>query len=725
MKTNRVLAAILIVAALLRFIGAKPGHNQYHADEGVSYSGAVSMIKNGAFDPERYDYPALVPAINFAFFKSVFVPISWVNYYATHLGEIADGVIHLPLDPLTKARVFQLEVLGERDFNALFWGRFVTAIFGVGDVFLTYALGRKLFGKRVGLLAAFLLTFSYKHVINSHIGLPDIYNAFFLLLSLCATFRLLEKPSKGNYLLAGIVAGLSVSVKYQVFALIPLVIVHVMHALKHFKIDFAKLFAPKAFVGALCVPLVFLLVNPYFLIKLPEVLEITSWVAIKYGMGTNKLTLYPFSYFYHIDWGPPIFFAVALGLLLGLLKYSKKTLLILSAVIPFFFVMVYYSRGGFYIRNFITTTPVLFLFAAIFLERFTDLLKKILPQKVATGALILLLPAVVWVPAKNSIISTVNYTKPWNYAPMADWLASNLPPDAVVATNPFDGSNLKFLNEQTEVEIAGEYSLPEHQEAGADWVIVDMDWSSTPFYFWMSYGFDEAKLFWEKPLEIMRNTFHGIATEELLRYQVHAVTKAWQSPDTHLYAIKLPLWPEVSMKKIVDYNFEQDDQGWTQSNFYSWADGALVFMPAGTRYASHRSTSPLIRVKPGHLYKITGLLRTQEVLGPRERDGFIRIDFYDTENPDIQKVGMQASVSARVYGTDEWVEKQIIERAPEGAKYMTVSFQVYNTIKTKIYLDGVVITESIDSVENLARDPADVEKSFDMNYLYPNSHGNL
>ena len=115
----KLLLFILTIAAVLRFAGTNPGYNQFHADEGITYSAAVSMIKNENLDPLRYDYPALVPLINYFFFKFFFIPISWTIYFLTHIPEIIDGVIHIPIAPLEAKKIFQIHILGERDINAI------------------------------------------------------------------------------------------------------------------------------------------------------------------------------------------------------------------------------------------------------------------------------------------------------------------------------------------------------------------------------------------------------------------------------------------------------------------------------------------------------------------------------------------------------------------------------------------------------------------------------
>ena len=744
---NKLLSLILIIAAILRFVGTNPGYNPYHADEGISYSAASSMIKNGNLDPLRYDYPALVPLVNYLFFKFLFIPIRWTQYYLTHITDIIDGVVHIPIAPLEAKKIFQVYILGERERNALFWGRYVTALVSLLNVFLTYLLAKRLFnkqslpadtGKNIGLIAAFLLTFNFKHVQNSHIGLPDIYNAFFLLVALLTMNRLWLKPTLKNYLISGIAVGLSFSVKYQIFAIFPLILVHFSNAVKDYKINYKKLLSPFLFLVFLMIPVMFALINPYFLLHFEKAIKTIQGVSIKYGMGTNRLNLYPFSYFYHIDYGFVEFFAIPIGLLISLKKFRRQTFLLLSFLAPYLFVLLYYSSGGFYVRNFITVTPFFLMFASTaiwflyinFFKKLNGLFARLL--------LIALLVVSVFIPGKNAIINSYYYTKPWGYDIMRPWIQQNLPSDIIIASHPFDAANLHIKNKRTEFEIAGAYSLAEHKENGASFALLDLNWAGIPFYFWMSYGFDDLHLYWDKPVDIMRSMFHGIATEEFFRYQIHAVTKPWQAPDTHLLVIKFPDWPKVDMSDKVSFHFNEDLNGWkiygrmNQSDFPYQFDpkigrsskGSLVFFPFGAKFPITRITSPLIDVEEGHLYEIEGFLKTEKELETREREGFLRVDFYG-QNPDLEKVGMIASVSSRVYGTSDWVKKSLIERAPKGSKYLTVSFQMYVTTRTKIWLDDVTIKQSKEVVEDITAKPPYKIRDIDLNYVYPNSHGNL
>lgn len=737
-KRNRILLIILLMAALLRFVGTRPGYNQYHADEGITYSAATSMVVNGNLDPLRYDYPALVPLINFVFFKFFFIPVRWLQYYLTNISQIIDGLIHIPISSLEKNRIFNIYILGERYINALFWGRYITALFSLGNVFLTYLLSKKLFSKKIALISAFLLVFNYKQVINSHIGLPDIYNAFFLLLSLYFVVKVWEKPTRRNYFIAGIVSGLFFSVKYQFFAFIPIISVFIYQSIRQYGWRINWKFVLNIVISGVTALLVFILINPYHFLYLDKTIDIVKGVSAKYGMGVDQLNLYPFSYFFHIDYGPPEFIFMFVGFILALRKFARQSLLLFTVIVPFFFVFIYYSNGGFYIRNFITITPLLMMFAAVSIWQIGRLVNSKFGQKFEVFIYCILLPLTVFVPARNSIINSYYYTQEWGYDVMRPWIKQNLPKDVIVAVHPFDARSLNIGNPRTEFEHSGAFSLNEHKENGAKYAILDLNWAGQPFYFWMSYGLKDLSFFWNKPLDMMRNTYSGIAMEELFRYQVHAVVKPWQAPDTHLIVAKIFDWPQVKMKEIKHFSFKNNSEGWTiygkdkneedkyifDDSFGYGQNGSLLALPGATRFPGVRISSKPISINAGHLYKVSGYMKAELKLESRERDGFIRIDFYG-ENPNLEKVGIISSVSSRIYGTDSWTRKEVIERAPEGSKYIVISFQTNNATRIKTWLNDISLEESVNEVENISsKSPYDI-RVIDLNYVYPNSQSNL
>lgn len=733
-RENYLLASILLVAAILRFVAVNPGYNPYHGDETAIWGSALDMIRKSTLDPGRYDYPATSILINAFFYKFFFVPAGWVWYYLTHFWQLIDGTIKIPPIPEDAKRIFTLYIAGERGVNSIFWARYVTAAFGVGTVFLTYLLAKKMFSQKAGFVAALFLTFNYRNVMNSHLALPDIYNAFFLLLALIAYWNLLQKPSRLTYILAGISCGLALSIKYQIFAVVPLIFAHLYLTFKE-KFDLKKLFDTRVVVAGLCIALVLLLTNPYYLINFEQAWASNLDDIRKYGMGTNTLNLFPLSYLYHIDYGPIESVLVGLGILIGLARRTLRSFSLLSVIVPVLYVFLYYSKGGFYVRNFIIVTPLLLIFASTAFWQLGDVLLSKFGERIK---LLFIIPAIaltVYIPAKNSIISSYAYTKPWNYEILRPWIQENIPPDALVVVHPFDRANLAMKNKSVEYTHDGTYSVAESIEKNATYGVLNLSWTSAPFYSWMFYGFDELREFWNKPLDSLKNTYFGIATGELFRYQIHVLGKPWQAPDHNFVVVKLPQWPQVPMQTLKKFSFDKDEEGWkiygvktqgTQeikfdSNTGSNYPGSLLSVRLGGRFPTGRLTSRPIAIKEDHLYVIKGFLKTDRKLSARERDGFLRIDFY-SDNPNLENLGIRTDVSSRVYDTDSWTMKKITDVAPKGAKFMTVSVSIGTG---RVWADDIVIEESIDEVTDPTTSPPYTKSLIDPSYIYPNSHGNL
>ncbi|MBI4157719.1 hypothetical protein HY502_02625 [Candidatus Woesebacteria bacterium] len=477
-------------------------------------------------------------------------------------------------------------------------------------------------------------------------------------------------------------------------------------------------------MAAVLIPLVFVLLNPYHLIYLDKTIAIIKGVSQKYGMGTKRLTLYPLSFLYHHDYGPIQFILVFLGSAMAFWKLKKKALPIVLMLGAYFYIFLYYSTGGFYVRNFITTTPILLIFAALPVVYLYDKFGKLI--------LTIVLLAAVLVPGRNAILNSYYYTKPWGYDELRYWVSQNLPEGINLGAHPFDGQKGNFKNaKRTEFELRGNYSLAEHKEEGAEYALINLDWAGNSFYFWMSYGFDQLPIYWNKPQDMLRNTFHGVAAEELFRYQIFSTSKPWQAADSGLVLAKIPVWPETAMQEVLKFTFDDDLQGWGEvlgynedMDYFTYDNGSIRFSPNGARYPGIRMASPGVNIKPGHLYKISGKLKTKDKLDRNFREGFIRVDFYRDEK-DLTKVGLISSVSSRVWGSDDWAIKEIVERAPEDANFMTVSFGVYETTRTAIWLDEVTVEESVERVEDITLKPPYIKREIDLNLLYPNSHGNL
>lgn len=102
-------------------------------------------------------------------------------------------------------------------FEVYFSGRVVSALMGLLAIAFTYAIGRRLFGSTVGLLAALIGTMSIANVQHAHYATTNVTAGAMLCGAVWASVRVLYiQPSPRDYMLAGLLVGLAGSTKYNV-----------------------------------------------------------------------------------------------------------------------------------------------------------------------------------------------------------------------------------------------------------------------------------------------------------------------------------------------------------------------------------------------------------------------------------------------------------------------------------------------------------------------------
>lgn len=733
--TNKLLTLILILATFLRFVGARPGYPPYHSDEGISYSQGISIIREGTLDAHGYGlpyaYPTVVPLLNAIFFKLVFIPVAWIGFAVTNLGQIVDGFIRFPLPPAEEQRIFQLFILGEREINVLFWGRYVTAFFGTGVVLLTYLLAQRLLNRNVGLIAAFLVAVNYRQVLNSHIGLPDIYNAFFLLLSLIFSYQLLRKPFTKSYLLAGVFAGISFATKFQIFSFIPLLLAHLYIALEAKKSRLAKtLLSRDVFISIFSALLVFVLLNPFHFIHWEQTIDQLENVSLKYEVGKKVFDFYPISYLYHIGLGRLAGILAIIGSAFWFMKDWRKALWLLSPVVAAFFVLIYYTGGGFYTRNFVSVTPlILILSAAGVYFAFFYFIRIFNNKKLA-----LLLAAVILFftssqNLENSRIVSASYSQPWNFKILSQWLAINITPNSKIAAHssvPLPIENAQRLT----YEVSSSFSEDEFRKEGAEYAVANLDWVTNEFYWWMSPSTDDFLKYWSKPVEIMEEMYPAMAIRELTSLAVYSVLNPWQAPESNFIVAKVPEYEVLKKEQAMQYLFEESADGWEKkgklwypNDNLEWREGSLVIRRGAAPSPILRWESEPIDVNrwPGFLIRVKMKTETQLT---EVREGFIVASFYKSlEDTRGSKNRIAVRLSSRNDISGQWAEKELVGIVPKDAQFMTIRFQVYNPAQATVYLDEVDIYKA-----DVGVDYGGVKvKPFylDPDILFPFSHGGL
>ncbi|QQS38616.1 glycosyltransferase family 39 protein [Candidatus Woesebacteria bacterium] len=690
---KKILLAILFAAAYLRFTGIYPGYPPYHADEGMSYSQGIYILIDGTLDANGYSlhyaYPGLIPILNALFFKLIFIPFSWGKFYISNIGMFVDGLYNFPLTTEESNKILQLSILGIREIHVLTWGRIIAASVGVGNVLLTYLLAKKMFAKEVALLSSVFVAVNYRQVLNSHLALPDIYNAFFLLLSLLLTYRIIDKPSIKSYLLAGIGAGLSFSTKFHVYAIPPLLLAHFYFHFKNKSALIGCLFDKKIFIAGLSIMVITLIINPYHFIHFEQFREQIVDVSLKYKTGKNEFDFFPYSYLYHYGLGRVTSVLVILGIISIFTRFKEK-LMLLSVIVPFLIVITFLTGGGFYTRNFITVTPLLMIFASAFVVQ----ISKSVPKKVGLLIIIPLIGLALFENISKSVVVGNEYRQEWNYLITKKWIEENIPPGSKIAAHSsvnFDSVNYERLP----FDQKHNYSMEEFNDA--DFVAINLEWMTNEFYWWMSQGTMNSLKYWNKPVELLEEAYPALVIREYSDYSIFSITNPALAPESDFVVVKIPDRDVRVKNLLLEFTFNKNEK----VNFRSWS-------------SNYFSVDNIKGLMITHVSKLEGL---------NSRDGFVFVEYFKNASDATERKNRTAvRISPRITSS-EFTKQQFAHAIPKNSSYAVVSIGVYQESQSDVYFDKLEVFEADVSEDFGGWTPNPIK--LDTDIVFPNSHGNL
>jgi YYY domain-containing protein len=265
-------------------------------------------------------------------------------------------------------------------------GRTLSAMADVATIYVVYLLARKLFDRRVGLLAAVFTTFAVIHIQLSHFFAVDTFQTLFAVTSVYFMVRVALEGRLRYSLLAGGFVALALATKVSSIPLLaPLVMAHVFSALRQAPI--ASITTPgiptawwvagrKLVYAGATVTGVFFTAEPYAILDFDR-----FWADVtEQSEMVRRIRDYPFTRQY-VDTTPYIYHIkqlalFGLGLPLGLVAWaglgygtyaaikrrSLGLLVVLSFVVPFFLI-----TGSFdvkFLRYLLPITPFLLIYGS-------------------------------------------------------------------------------------------------------------------------------------------------------------------------------------------------------------------------------------------------------------------------------------------------------------------------------------------------------------------------
>lgn len=250
------------------------------------------------------------------------------------------------------------------------YGKLISALFVSAAVFFVYLCGELLFGRRAGLIAAFLFAVTPAVVVWSHYLNPHAFTLFWMMLSLFTVLRLYRSRKINDYIKSGFTAGLAAgSLLTYGFVILALPIVQFTINVKDgFRKAAASVLSKNMWIALVACIAGFLLVNPFWLFSLKQVVMEFNAASIHWRFAPTPGNL--FYHFRHVimaGLGFPLWLTSIFGFFAAVAGRRKEVLLLvilfLTALIYFSFSTTRFMHYGLFMY------PLLILLAAGFLER--------------------------------------------------------------------------------------------------------------------------------------------------------------------------------------------------------------------------------------------------------------------------------------------------------------------------------------------------------------------
>lgn len=465
LTNKRILLLILLLAAFFRLTGINWDQGQHlHPDERF-----LTMVITAIKIPQSFkDYlnPQVSPMSPYNKGYSFFV-------YGTF--------------PLNLTKIVG-EIINYRDYsNIHFVGRFLSAIFDLGVVFLLYLIGKKIFNAKAGLLSAFLYSIMVLPIQLSHFFAVDTFLNFFLVLSFyLLTLLITNKLSPTIYLSLGFSFGLAIACKISALYFVPIIgLGFLFMFVKSFKEKKVLLFILDSCFFLLTSLLIFRLaqpqafatgnflswkINPQFISNLNELKSYNdpnSWYPPAVQWKTTLPVIFPLKNLILWGMGLPLgvisVVAVAFTLIILIRSIVKEKLSHLLVSTFGLFLIIFWVLGLFFyqgiqfvktMRYFLPIYPFLALLSANLLIQIELYLQKKFTKKIVVINISFIIFYLLFFIYPFSFMSI--YIHPITRVSASEWIYKNVSKESVLGNEYWDDPLPLSLPQQSSPMLQGE-----------------------------------------------------------------------------------------------------------------------------------------------------------------------------------------------------------------------------------------------------------------------------
>lgn len=358
---NERLALILILlcAAALRLAWLNWSlPNRFHtATYNCDESTALTCLQ--AMDPSKLNFNPVSQKHPYALVEGTFNLYTYAA--ALKLASIAGWAT------LTADKEFYYRNIAE--MGRLFMiGRLLSALYGLLTVVLVFALAKKMYGARTGLLAAFFTAVLPAHVVHSRYIIMNVPGVFWIVFAFLFMKNILEGGRTRDYILAGVGLGLAAATRLSGAPLgLMLFPAHFMSPAPGRSLKRLSLAVAAAF-------LVFLIGDPYAILDFPDFLK---GMKLLNTLTTSAVKL---SFYGHLSilagslteaLGLPLLLTCMAGIAAALAARTRNDLLLLAWIF-LLFICFYRAGENAYPSRILPALPFMLILAAALLARAWD-----------------------------------------------------------------------------------------------------------------------------------------------------------------------------------------------------------------------------------------------------------------------------------------------------------------------------------------------------------------
>jgi len=417
LKDNSLILLILGLGFILRIWGISFGLPDLFKYDEITHVEIALKLGSSGLNPGSFTHSSLMYYVLFCEYL--------VIYAFQYLLKLAVS----PLDFLIKNYINNPSFI-------FFVSRITQAIFGTGIIALVYMTGKKLFNKRTGLIAAYLLSISFVHVQASHYIKSDILASFLLMIGFLYAVFILYKSDLKYYILAGFFVGLSMAAKY--YALTGCIFLITAQLL------LGRKFEKKFILCGFMVLIGFLAGQPYALLDYKNfisdsvfLLSVGNFDFIHRAIGQSRAVFFLNTLLRNAI-GLPVLAAFLASICLMFRKgYSKKMVLVLS--FPLFYGAIILFSSTTVDRYLCVMLPFLALSVSVVVD---FLVKKIPLYKNALSAVCII---VLSLPITDVIRYEKLLTSQDTRTISKEWIERHLPRDVTFAIEGTGGNGEKLI----------------------------------------------------------------------------------------------------------------------------------------------------------------------------------------------------------------------------------------------------------------------------------------